>query len=263
MATVSLPPSERKRSTGQIPLQALHQRRQPVMGAVVSVDRSDGVPLGVAELSKGLGEAWATGVPAGGVVAQGRRPALSPGPALSTDFAAAAIAPRPAVATSLKRVAVDARGATAVVPLGPLPVTPRRRTPAPRLPRLPGGNLLPAGAPLFYLVHAPFPSLPSVAAEHSTGLPAASRGGEAPKAKASPLLLTVQEVAAALRCGRTCVYELVGRGELPVIKLGRLTRIPAAALEAFVSRRIEDRAAVDPNVARWAASLPRPVGAIR
>lgn len=75
--------------------------------------------------------------------------------------------------------------------------------------------------------------------------------------------MTIQEVAATLRCGRTCVYELIGRGELLSIKLGRLTRIPAAAVDAFISRRLDDRAVVDPGVARWAASLPLRVGAVR
>ena len=51
------------------------------------------------------------------------------------------------------------------------------------------------------------------------------------------LLLDVREVAALLGCGRTLVYGMIQRGELPVVKLGRLTRIPVSALADFVSRQ--------------------------
>ena len=51
------------------------------------------------------------------------------------------------------------------------------------------------------------------------------------------LLLNVIQVADALNCGRTLVYQLIATGELPVVKLGKLTRIPAEALEDFVRSR--------------------------
>jgi excisionase family DNA binding protein len=51
-------------------------------------------------------------------------------------------------------------------------------------------------------------------------------------------LLTVPEVAAMLGCGRTLVYDLIGSRELPVVKVGRLTRVPVAAVDAFVSRHL-------------------------
>ena len=49
-------------------------------------------------------------------------------------------------------------------------------------------------------------------------------------------LLTVSEVAERLGCGRTFVYELIGSGELETVKLGRLRRVPVAALDALVER---------------------------
>jgi excisionase family DNA binding protein len=52
------------------------------------------------------------------------------------------------------------------------------------------------------------------------------------------LLLDVREVGEALGCGKTYVYELIARGELPTVKLGRLTRIPAFALADFVGRKL-------------------------
>ncbi|MHB1939270.1 MAG: helix-turn-helix domain-containing protein [Candidatus Dormibacteria bacterium] len=55
------------------------------------------------------------------------------------------------------------------------------------------------------------------------------------------LLLSVNEVASLLGCGRTYVYGMIQRGELPVVKLGRLTRIPASELEEFVRKQVSLR----------------------
>jgi excisionase family DNA binding protein len=49
-------------------------------------------------------------------------------------------------------------------------------------------------------------------------------------------LLTVNEVASILGCGRTMVYELIDKGQLTRIKIGRLTRIPPSEVERFVRR---------------------------
>jgi excisionase family DNA binding protein len=51
---------------------------------------------------------------------------------------------------------------------------------------------------------------------------------------AHPALLSVGDVCLALQCGRTFVYELLRKGELRPIKLGRLTRISPAELHAFL-----------------------------
>lgn len=71
-----------------------------------------------------------------------------------------------------------------------------------------------------------------------------SRPEAPPRPVSGRLLLDVLEVGAALGCGKTYVYELICLGELPVIKLGRLTRIPAASVAALVDRRLAE-AAVD------------------
>lgn len=47
-------------------------------------------------------------------------------------------------------------------------------------------------------------------------------------------LLTPDEAATALGCGRTYVYELMGKGELRSVKLGRLRRIPHAEIARLV-----------------------------
>ena len=56
------------------------------------------------------------------------------------------------------------------------------------------------------------------------------------------LLITVSEAAERLGCGRTFVYGLISAGELETVKLGRLRRVPVAALDALVERlRVDAR----------------------
>ena len=66
------------------------------------------------------------------------------------------------------------------------------------------------------------------------------------------VLLDVREAAARLGCSRSLLYELLAAGELAFIKIGRLTKIPQAALDDLIARRIEA-----------ARHRPRPSGAAR
>ena len=50
-----------------------------------------------------------------------------------------------------------------------------------------------------------------------------------------PLLVTVSEAADILGLGRTTIYELVNRGELQPVHIGRALRFPVAELERFVA----------------------------
>jgi excisionase family DNA binding protein len=50
----------------------------------------------------------------------------------------------------------------------------------------------------------------------------------------SPLLLTPEEVATALRIGRTTVYALMRAGDLRPVHIGRSCRLPRAELERYV-----------------------------
>lgn len=52
----------------------------------------------------------------------------------------------------------------------------------------------------------------------------------------SPLLETPEGAAIRLRLGRTKIYELMATGELESVKVGRLRRIPTAALDEYVQR---------------------------
>jgi excisionase family DNA binding protein len=51
------------------------------------------------------------------------------------------------------------------------------------------------------------------------------------------LLLRLPEAAVVLGLGRSTVYELVQRGELPSVHVGRAVRIPAMALRRWVEQR--------------------------
>jgi len=49
-------------------------------------------------------------------------------------------------------------------------------------------------------------------------------------------LLRVEEAALWLGLGRTKTYELVARGELASVSIGRSRRVPVSALHSFVER---------------------------
>lgn len=60
----------------------------------------------------------------------------------------------------------------------------------------------------------------------------ARRGGGAPFD--GRLLLRVEEAADVLGLSRSTVYELMGRGVIPSVRIGGCRRIPAKALRAWV-----------------------------
>ena len=50
------------------------------------------------------------------------------------------------------------------------------------------------------------------------------------------ILYSCTEAAALMGLGRSLVYQLVMRGDLHSIKLGRARRIPAKALDEYIQR---------------------------
>ncbi len=56
-------------------------------------------------------------------------------------------------------------------------------------------------------------------------------------------LLTVDETIRRLRVGRTTIHELVQRGELASIKIGRRRLFPETAVAAFIARKLREEAA--------------------
>jgi excisionase family DNA binding protein len=63
------------------------------------------------------------------------------------------------------------------------------------------------------------------------------------------LVYTVSEAGELLGISRAFAYELIARGELPVIKLGRRRLVPKQALHAMVSRGTDNSGAL------WEQSL--------
>ena len=53
------------------------------------------------------------------------------------------------------------------------------------------------------------------------------------------LLLTVEETAALLRLGRTQTYELVMRGKIQSVKIGRRRLVVRDSLQDFVSQLLD------------------------
>ncbi len=54
------------------------------------------------------------------------------------------------------------------------------------------------------------------------------------------LLLSIDEAARRLSCGRSYLYELIRRGEIVSVKLGRSRRVPVQALQDYAQARIAE-----------------------
>ena len=62
------------------------------------------------------------------------------------------------------------------------------------------------------------------------------------------LLLTIPEVAIRLGLGRSLTYQLIMKGDIVSIKVGRARRVPVVALQEFVRGRLEeDKVAAGPQ----------------
>jgi excisionase family DNA binding protein len=54
--------------------------------------------------------------------------------------------------------------------------------------------------------------------------------------KVTAIVLTVEEAAELLGCGRTTMYGLIKTGEIASIPIGRLRRVPVGAIHEYVKR---------------------------
>ncbi len=54
------------------------------------------------------------------------------------------------------------------------------------------------------------------------------------------LLLTIPQVQDELGIGRSSVYEMIKSGQLSTIHIGRSVRIPRAALEEWLEKRLAE-----------------------
>ena len=58
-----------------------------------------------------------------------------------------------------------------------------------------------------------------------------------------PLLVTAEVAGHLLGVGRTTIYELLESGDLPSVYFGRSRRIPVAAIQALIDRRLAQASA--------------------
>jgi excisionase family DNA binding protein len=88
--------------------------------------------------------------------------------------------------------------------------------------------------------------MPAAKAKHKPAAKAAKRRPRKPPAPAVPRpgeqWLTIPEAQAVLRCCRATVYNLIDRGELPRVHIGRSARISRAALDAYLEEQSTPRA---------------------
>lgn len=74
---------------------------------------------------------------------------------------------------------------------------------------------------------------------HAAQTPSLAQSGiptrRTPPPVADRLLLTVEEAGAVLGVGRSLMYELIARGDIQTVRVGRLRRIRPEALHDYVS----------------------------
>jgi excisionase family DNA binding protein len=58
-----------------------------------------------------------------------------------------------------------------------------------------------------------------------------------------PVLVTVDQMANMLSIGRTAAWELIRKGKIASVKIGRTRRVPIAAIQDFVQRLVDEDAA--------------------
>lgn len=59
---------------------------------------------------------------------------------------------------------------------------------------------------------------------------------------ATPLLLSIEQVAQQLNVGRTTAYRLIQEGIIPSVKIGRLRRVPVNEVARYVESQLEEQA---------------------
>lgn len=64
------------------------------------------------------------------------------------------------------------------------------------------------------------------------------------------LLLTAEEAAQALSLSRSKVYDLIGKGEIPSVKIHGSRRVPVDQLIKWIASQIEDRS-IEIGGAAW------------
>jgi len=76
---------------------------------------------------------------------------------------------------------------------------------------------------------------------HDGGTSGRSAGGAAGSDALVPRLITVAVAARLLGVGRTTIYELIARGDIDTVHIGRSARVPVCSLDLFISK-LQNRA---------------------
>jgi excisionase family DNA binding protein len=71
---------------------------------------------------------------------------------------------------------------------------------------------------------------------HEGGTSARNVDGAAGCDLLAPRLVTIAVAARLLGVGRTTIYELIARGDIDTVHIGRSARVPVCSLDAFVSK---------------------------
>jgi excisionase family DNA binding protein len=61
------------------------------------------------------------------------------------------------------------------------------------------------------------------------------------------LLLRVSETAKLIGLGKSKTYDLIAKGEIPSLRIGRSVRVPADKLRAWVDGRVADSSGDQPQ----------------
>ena len=61
----------------------------------------------------------------------------------------------------------------------------------------------------------------------------------------APLLLDCREVERLLGIGRTKVYELIAREQIPVVRIGRCLRVPSEGLKSWIDHQTAGTRSLD------------------
>ncbi len=60
--------------------------------------------------------------------------------------------------------------------------------------------------------------------------------GKAPPAEIAPLTVRIPTAVRMTGIGRSKLYELIAAGEIEIVKIGSVTLIPVASLQALIAR---------------------------
>jgi excisionase family DNA binding protein len=72
-----------------------------------------------------------------------------------------------------------------------------------------------------------------------------------------PLVLTISEAAGLLGVGRSKMFEMLAAGQVPVVRFGRVVRIPRRELEELLHRQAEESLTASLDISEPVASLWR------